>query len=110
MYPGFIRVTNNHEVYGIAYLGQLYSRFNAKYLSTSNQFGEELPVIFYLENEETEKVVNSIQSFDFGENSAIGFPWINFANLQSTQIWRADIGKLTHPWKIFSLRSKEIDF
>ncbi|KAH6722809.1 hypothetical protein BKA61DRAFT_684829 [Leptodontidium sp. MPI-SDFR-AT-0119] len=91
VYPGFIRVTNNHEVYGIAYLGQLYSRFNAKYLSTSNQFGEELPVIFYLENEETEKVVNSIQSFDFGENSAIGFPWINFANLQSTQIWRADI-------------------
>jgi hypothetical protein len=32
VYSGFIKITNNYEVFRVAYLGQPYSRYNALYI------------------------------------------------------------------------------
>lgn len=93
VYSGFIKITNNNDEFRVAYLGQPYSRYNAKYIDTTDKYGEGLlPAMISYDENWLPTTINDIATFNFGTGApGQGYPYLQWITQQSIQYFTIEI-------------------
>lgn len=93
VYSGFIKITNNNDEFKVAYLGQPYSRYKAKYLDNTDKAGiGKLPQLIRYDAAYNPIIVTDIAAYDFGTGTpGQGYPYLQWIIQQSAQYLRVEI-------------------
>jgi hypothetical protein len=93
VYSGFIKITNNNDEFRVVYLGQPYSRFNAKYLDTTDKYGlGKLPQLLSYDANYNPSIITDIATYNFGTGApGQGYPYLQWLIQQSIQYQRIEI-------------------